>query len=385
MTMTMRIFWPLLVALPLAGAIGCGGLAQMTDATITSESWGEVEGRSVERYTLDNGAMTVRIVSYGATVTELWMAGKDGEREDVVLGFDDVGGYLDRSPYFGSIVGRCANRIANARFTLDGIEYSLAANNGPHHLHGGSKGYDKVVWDSRPLPVSGGVSVEFTRRSVDGEEGYPGNVDLRVVYTLTYDDELEVTMTATCDRPTPVNLVHHSYWNLAGHDSGTILDQHLALDCSRYTPGDATLIPTGEIAPVRGTPLDFTRAKAIGRDIDQLPGGGDDPGGFDHNFVIDGEVGAMRRAARVFDPDSGRAMEIWSDQAGIQFYSGNFLDGIVGKGGTSYDKHDGFCLETQVFPDAINKQGVDGWPSVVLRPGVTYRHRMVHRFIMIEE
>ncbi len=384
--MTMRIFWLLLVALPLAGAIGCGGLPQMTDATITSEPWGEVDGQSVDRYTLDNGGMTVRIVNYGATVTELWMDGKDGERQDIVLGFDDVDGYIDRSPYFGCTVGRCANRIANASFTLDGIDYSLAANNGPHHLHGGNQGFDKVVWDSRPLPASGGVSVEFTRRSVDGEEGYPGNVDLKVVYTLTYDDELEVKMTATCDRATPVNLAHHSYWNLAGHDSGTVLDQHLALDCSRYTPGDQTLIPTGEIAWVEGTPLDFTRPKAIGRDIGQLPGdGGDDPGGFDHNFVIDGEVGSMRRAARVFDPDSGRAMEIWSDQAGIQFYSGNFLNGIAGKGGVSYDKHDGFCLETQVFPDAIHKEGREGWPSVVLRPGETYRHTMVHRFSVIEE
>ncbi len=358
---------------------GDGRGPAVTDGIVV-EPWGEIDGKDVQRYTLDNGRMRVRIIDYGATVTECLVPGPDGELIDVVLGFDDIQGYTERSPYFGCIVGRCANRIAGGRFTLDGTEHSLATNNGEHHLHGGDKGFDKHIWSARPIETESGLGVELTLTSDDGDEGYPGRVHAAVRYILTDEDVLRVEMAAETNKNTPVNLAHHSYWNLAGHSSGTVLDQILTLNCSRYTPAQ-NLIPTGEIATVKGTPLDFTAGKAMGAEISGLPGDGDgDPGGYDHNFIVDGDAGVMRFAARVEEPNHGISMEVWTDQPGIQFYSGNFLDQVAGKAGASYPKHGGFCLESQIWPDAIHKEGEPNWPSVILKPGETYLHSMEHRF-----
>ncbi len=364
-------------ALLIALVASCSGIRSMH---IAEEPFGEVDGHAVRLFTLKNAnGLTAKITDYGAIVTELYVPDRDGELSDIVLGFDTVEEYVDGSPYFGAIVGRVANRIAGGTFELDGKTYTLAKNNGPHHLHGGVRGLDKVVWKAQAVPTEHGPSVVLTYRSPAGEEGYPGNVDVTVVYTLTDADELVVDMRATTDAPTPVNLAHHSYWNLAGHASGTILEHVLRVDADRYTPGDADLIPTGEIAPVQGTPFDFRAPRAIGADIDRLPAAGDDPGGYDVNYVLRGTE-APRSAARVHEPASGRVIEIETSAPGLQLYSGNFLDGIEGKDGASYGKHTGFCLETQLFPDAIHQRGRPGWPDPILRPGETYHHRMVHRF-----
>jgi aldose 1-epimerase len=368
-----------LLGLALVGT-GCQGTATMQ---VMEEQWGTADGKDVRLYTLDNGrGMVARITNYGGIVTELHVPDADGETADVVLGFESLDGYLAGHPYFGATVGRVGNRIAGGRFELDGRTYQLATNNGPNHLHGGEKRFDKVVWDSEPIETDHGVGVRLWYRSPDGEEGYPGTLDVTVDYVLTDANTLRVEMTATCDAATPANIVHHSYWNLAGHDAGDVLEQTLALEASRYTPADGTLIPTGAIEPVAGTPFDFTDAKTIGADIDQLPPAGDDPGGYDLNFVLDGADGKLRRAAVAADPESGRRMEIWTTMPGIQFYTGNFLDGtLTGKGGAVYEKHGGFCLETQLYPDAVNRRGTPGWPDPVLLPGETYRHVMLHRFL----
>jgi len=349
--------------------------------TPSTERWGTVDGQPVERYTLENRSGSVcKITNLGATVTELWLPDRDGALADVVLGFDDVDGYLTRSPYFGCIAGRCANRIEGGRFELDGEEYQLATNNGPHHLHGGDKGFDKAVWKLEGLDTfEDQASVTLSYRSVDGEEGYPGNLDVEVKYTLTDQNELVVEMTASTDEVTVVNLAHHSYWNLAGHDAGTILDHELTLACARYTPTDSTLIPTGELAPVDGTPFDFRQSKRIGADIDALQAQEDagHGGGYDLNYAVDGEPPGIRLVATVHDPSSGRAMELRSDQPGLQLYSGNFLDGVAGKAGASYQQYAGLCLETQCYPDAVHHPS---FPSVRLEPGATYRHVMIHSF-----
>ncbi|MCL4209473.1 MAG: galactose mutarotase [Phycisphaerales bacterium] len=357
---------------------GCGGTQSMT---IERADFGVADGQPVSLYTLTNRhGLVARITNYGAIVTELHVPDRNGRLDDVVLGFDTLAEYVDHNPYFGCMAGRCANRIANGRFTLDGVTHQLNTNNGPHHLHGGVKGFDKVVWDATPRTTAEGPSLRLTYLSPDGEEHYPGNLLVTVTYTLTHDNALRVETTATTDAPTIVNIVHHSYWNLAGHNSGTILAHQMQLPASSYTPADATLIPTGVIAPVTGTPFDFTMPKAMGEDIGQLPASGDDPGGYDLNYVVDGDPGAMRLAAIVHEPGSGRVMTIHADQPGIQFYTGNFLSDVPGKDGAIYPRHGGFCLETQKFPDSINKEGRPGWPSVILRPGQTYRHVMEHRF-----
>ena len=362
------------------GLSACAGTNSET-RTMTVKPFGELDGQEVQLFTLENAnGLSMSVTNYGATVTHLWVPDRTGETADVVLGFDTFEEYPERSPYFGCIAGRCANRIAGGRFSIDGKEYELARNNGPNHLHGGVKGFDKVVWEAAPL--ESGDAVAFKYRSPAGEEGYPGNVDVVVVYRLTDDDELVVDMKARTDAPTIVNLAHHSYWNLAGHDSGDILGHVLHVNAERYTPADSTLITTGELAPVAGTPFDFRAPKAIGEDIGELPGDGDDPGGYDMNFVINGSPGELRLAAVVHEPGSGRGMEIHTSEPGIQFYTGNFLDGSPGKGGALYPKHSGFCLETQHHPDSIHKEGLEGWPSVVLRPGEEYHHRMVHRFFV---
>ncbi|OUU23996.1 MAG: hypothetical protein CBC13_04340 [Planctomycetia bacterium TMED53] len=380
----------------LATALGCIGEAEwirdpgdggvaVTDGIVV-EPWGEIDGEAVQRYTLDNGSMRVRIIDYGATVTECLVPSKNGdELVDVVLGFDDLEGYMERSPYFGCIVGRCANRIANGKFELGGSTYTLATNNGPHHLHGGDKGFDKRIWESRPISSEKGIGVEMRLISLPGDEGYPGEVRAAVRYILTPDQQLRVEMAAEAGVSTPVNLAHHSYWNLAGHGSGSCLDQELQLQCSKYTPAQ-DLIPTGEIAAVSGTPMDFTKSRAIGSQLDQLPKPGEPfyAGGYDHNYVIDGEWGVLRLAAKASSAKTGIVMNVYADQPGLQFYSGNFLDNVSGKGGATYPQYGGFCLESQIWPDAINRRDLKDWPNVVLNPGELYTHTMVHEFSVVD-
>jgi len=360
------------------------GDAKLPAGSVTSKDWGEVDGKPVHLWTLKNGkGLEAEITDYGTIVVSLKVPDRKSVFADIVLGRPSAADYVARTQYFGCTAGRCANRIAGGKFSIDGKEYTLATNNGPNHLHGGVKGFDKVVWHGESKMTDNGPQVAFTYRAKDGEEGYPGNVDVKVVYTLTQMNELKVEMSATTDKPTIVNLAHHTYWNLAGQGSGDILGHVLMIPAKNYTPVDGTLITTGEIKPVAGTPLDFTTAKPIGQDFAKMASTGkDDPGGYDHNFVLDQspKEGAMWLSAVVVEPKSGRAMEVWSNQPGIQFYTGNFLDGIPGKDGTVYNKNGALCLETQAFPDSANKQGKAGWSNVVLQPGQTYTHNMVHRF-----
>jgi aldose 1-epimerase len=333
------------------------------------------DGTAVDIYTLTNAhGIEARIMTYGAILVSLRLPDRKGKLEDVVLGFDDLAGYLGTHPYFGAIVGRYANRIAKGRFTLNGLTYALARNNNGNSLHGGLKGFDKVVWKAEPVRDAGAVGVKLTYLSKDMEEGYPGNLAVTVVYTLTDADELRISYEATTDKATPVNLTNHAYWNLAGQGQGDILGHELEIEADKYTAVDsaANLIPTGRILGVKGTPFDFTSPHAIGERIAQVEGG------YDHNFVLRSGGGKMALAARVIEPVSGRVLEISTDQPGIQLYSGNFLDGTVkGKGGVAYQKHCGFCLETQHFPDSPNHPD---FPSTILEPGKKYATVTVHKF-----
>ena len=318
----------------------------------------------------------IKAITYGGIITSLRVPDRAGKTDDIVLGFDTLDGYLTDHPFFGAIIGRYGNRIGKAQFTLDGRTYKLAANNGPNHLHGGNKGFDKVLWTAEP--DAGANAIAFTRTSPDGEEGYPGNLRVRVTYTLTDANELIVEYRATTDKATPVNLTQHSYFNLAGHASGDILAHELMLNADRYTPVDDTLIPTGELASVQGTPFDFRKPTSIGARIDtdhpQLKAGK----GYDHNWVLNRKGAGLQPAARVTEPKSGRTLGISTTEPGIQFYAGNFLDGkIKGKGGAVYAHRTGFCLETQHFPDSPNKPT---FPSTTLSPGREYRTRTVFTF-----
>ncbi len=335
----------------LAAAAGADEAKNKSDkkekVSVKKEAFGKTpEGTEVDLYTLTNRAgMTAKVMTYGAILTELDVPDRDGKRGDVVLGFDNLKDYLAGHPFFGATVGRVANRIARGRFTLDGKEYKLAVNNGPNALHGGLKGFDKVVWKARPEESS----VVFTYVSKDGEEGYPGNLTATVTYTLTDENALRLDYTAKTDKATPVNLTNHSYFNLAGAKSGDILDHELKLDADKYTPVDGTLIPTGEIKPVQDTPLDFTKPKKIGARIDQLK---NEPRGYDHNYVLNSGGKKLALAATVYEPKSGRILQMYTTEPGVQFYTGNFLDGKqTGKGGVVYKKHWGFCLEAQHFPE----------------------------------
>lgn len=330
------------------------------------------DGRTVQVYTLINkNGLKARLINYGATLIELTAPDREGRFADIVLGFDDLEGYLKKSPYFGCIVGRYGNRIAQGRFTLDGVVHQLAANDGAHHLHGGRVGFDKVLWTAEPVSVEGGRGVRFGYLSPDGEEGYPGNLRVAVTYLLTDANELSIGYEAETDRATPVNLTHHSYFNLAGAGNGDVLNHELTLFAPGYTPVDAGLIPTGEVAPVAGTPFDFTKPARIGARIAEVPGG------YDHNFALESGGGRPAPAAAVYEPSTGRVLEISTTEPGLQFYAGNFLDGtIVGKGGKPYPKHAGFCLETQHFPDSPNRPG---FPSAILRPGQKLESRTVHK------
>ena len=379
----MNTIHTLAILAPLMLAATCALASTPAGPGISVAPWGTVDGKDVHLWTMKNSnGMEAQVTDYGTILVALKVPDAKRGLTDVVLGRSSVADYVARTQYFGCTAGRCANRIAGGKFTLDGVTSTLATNNGPNHLHGGVKGFDKVMWTGVASITEEGPCVTFTYRSVDGEEGYPGNVDAKIVYTITDANELKVDMYATTDKATPVNLAHHSYWNLAGHGSGSALEHTLMLPAAQYTPVDATLITTGEIKPVAGTPLDFTTTKVIGKDFAQLPPVKEDPGGYDHNFVLDRKVvkGSLWLSAVLCDPKSGCTMEVWSNQSGIQFYSGNFLDGVPGKDGAVYAKNSAVCLETQMFPDAINKRGVAGWPDVVLKPGATYEHHMVHAF-----
>ena len=341
----------------------------------TAAPFGKVDDIPVELYTLTNkNGLIAKITNFGATVVELHVPDRTGALADIVLGFDNVDAYAAGGPYFGAIVGRVANRIGNARFTLDGKEYPLVANDKPHHLHGGRKGWDKVVWGATLSNSADGSSLALTHVSKDGEEGYPGTVSAKTIYTLTNDNELKVEMQATTDPTTLVNMAHHSYWNLGGHNSGTILDHVMTLSADQYTPG-TPMVPDGRVMAVKGTPFDFTSPKAIGHDLKQI---GNTPTGYDHNFVLNGAPNQLRPVARVKDPKSGRVMTLSADQPGVQFYTGNFLNGSAKGKGATYAQYSGFCLETQKFPNAIN---IPAWrDQVILKPGQAYRHVMIHKF-----
>ena len=340
---------------------------------IQKASFGKVDGKPVDLYTLTNAKGAVaKITNYGAIVTELHVPDRDGKMADVVLGFDNVDDYVKKSPFFGAIVGRVANRIKDATFVLEGKTYTLNANDKPHTLHGGPKGWDKVIWTAAPKETKDGPSLKLTHISPDGEEKFPGTVTATATYTLTNDNELKIEMTATTDKTTVVSMVHHSYWNLAGN--GTILDHELVLHADNYTPGNP-MVPDGTVKPVKGTPFDFTVSKPIGRD---LKAAGGKPVGYDHNWVVNGDPKAMREVAKLKDPKSGRVLTIVADQPGIQFYTGNFMDGSNTGKGVKQVQYSGLCLETQKFPNAIN---VPAWKDqVILRPGQTYKHTMIHKF-----
>ena len=336
------------------------------------------DGNAVEIYTLTNAhGLEMRVMTYGGIIMSLKVPDRSGHLGDIVLGFDTLDGYLKDPPYFGALVGRYGNRIAKGRFTLDGKTFALATNNGPNHLHGGVKGFDKVVWNAVPGTDANGVGLTLSRISPDGEEGYPGSLQATVRYTLTDKNELAIDYRATTDKATPVNLTQHSYFNLAD-EAADILGHELTIHASRYTPVDATLIPTGELAPVEGTPFDFRKSTAIGAriatDDAQLKNGG----GYDHNWVLDRSGSGLQSAARLVDPKSGRTLEVATTEPGLQFYSGNFLDGtITGKEGRVYRHRSGLCLETQHYPDSPNHPT---FPSSIVRPGQTYSSQTVLTF-----
>jgi len=337
------------------------------------------DGTPVELYTLTNAnGLEAKITNYGGIVVSLLVPDRDGKPGDVVLGYETLEEYIENNPYFGTLVGRYGNRIARGKFTLEGIEYTLAQNDGENHLHGGPKGFDKVVWKADAVRSKKSVGLKLTYLSKDGEEGYPGNLSVTVVYTLTNDNELKIEYTAVTDKVTIVNLTHHGYFNLAGAGLGDILGHELMIKADRFTPVDKGLIPTGELRSVKGTPMDFTQAVAIGARIDQAAEQLVLGGGYDHNWVLNNGDGSLALAARVYEPTTGRVMEVYTTEPGIQFYSGNFLDGsITGKGGKVYEYRYGFCLETQHFPDSPNKPD---FPSTVLKPGETYTTTTIYTF-----
>jgi len=346
---------------------------------IETQPFGKMpDGRAVQVYTLRNGAVTVRITNYGGRIVSVLAPDRNGKSADVVLGFRTLDEYLKDASFQGALIGRYGNRIAKGRFSLDGQTYSLPRNNGVNHLHGGPKGFYAVLWAGVVRAQPDGDALELTYASPDGEEGYPGALQAKVVYALADGGRLRIDYTATTDKPTIVNLTNHAYFNLAGEGSGDILGHEMQVEADRFTPVDETLIPTGELKAVAGTPFDFTKPIAIGAHIEDK-----DPQlvigkGYDHNFVLRGGVGALRLVARLTEPKSGRVLEVLTTEPGLQFYSGNFLDGsFSGQSGKPYAFRSAFCLEAQHFPDSPNQPA---FPSVVLKPGETYRQSTVYRF-----
>lgn len=361
-----------------AKGVEMSGENRSESMSIKRRDFGKTDnGDPVELYTLTNkNGMVAKIMTYGAIVTELHVPDKNGKDADVVLGFDNLQQYLKGHPFFGAIAGRYANRIAKGTFELDGQTYHLPINNGPNTLHGGTRGFDKYVWKAVPKESGDGVSLALSMMSPDGDQGFPGNLNVTVTYTLKNDNSITIDYIATTGKDTVINLTNHSYFNLAGESSGTIEDQIMQINADRYTPVDATQIPTGEIAPVEGTVFDFTKPMVIGARINDVPGG--PPTGYDHNYVLNSSDGSLALAARAKDPKSGRVLEVWTTQPGVQFYTGNFLNGtLTGIGGTKYQIHDAFCLETQHFPDSPNRPN---FPTTELKPGETFHQVTVWKF-----
>ncbi len=351
-------------------------------ARVTRAAYGTLPtGEQVHAFTMRNArGIEMRVLDFGGIIVSLRTPDRAGNPGDIVLGMDDLAGYVKSSPYFGAITGRYANRIAKGEFTLDGTTYKLAVNNGPNALHGGLRGFDRVVWQAEPSADSSGARLVLRYTSADGEEGYPGTLRATVTYTLTDRNELAIEYQATTDKPTPINLTNHSYFDLAGEGSGTVLGHVLTIDADRYVPVDSTFIPTGDLASVAGTPFDFRKPTAIGARIDQPDQQLKNGHGYDHTFVLNRPAGSsgLVHAAHVVEPTSGRTLDVATTEPGVQFYTGNFLDGkVVGKNGHAYPRRGGFCLETHHFPDSPNKPQ---FPSTILRPGETYHSRTVFTF-----
>jgi aldose 1-epimerase len=361
--------------------IGCTSMSNPTPSgTISQAPFGNTpDGTPVAIYTLRNSkGMEARIMTYGGIVQSLKVPDKNGKLGDVVLGYDDLDGYLKATPYFGALVGRYGNRIGGAKFTLEGKTYTLATNNGPNSLHGGIKGFDKVVWKATSLMTADGPALQLTYFSKDGEEGFPGNLKVTAVYTLTDDNELRLDFTATTDQPTVCNLTHHSYFNLAGQGNGDILGHIVYINADNTTPVDSNLITTGKIKPVDGTPFDFRKPTAIGARINDPDTVLQYGPGYDHNWVINKPMGKLGLQARVYEPATGRVMEVFSTEPGLQFYTGNSLDGsITGKDGKVYQRRTAFCMEPQHYPDSPNKPM---FPTTELKPGETYQNTIIYRF-----
>ncbi|HSV11401.1 MAG TPA: aldose epimerase family protein [Hanamia sp.] len=347
--------------------------AESAKEGISKIDWGKVDGKEVYLFTLVNNKGTeVKISNYGGTVTSFITPDKNDKKSEIIVGFDSLNQYLQKPPYFGALIGRYGNRIGNAKFTLDGTTYHLAANDGKNTLHGGLKGFDKVVWDAT-VPSDSVPSLTLKYRSKDGEEGFPGNLNVTVNYTLTNDNELKIEYNAETDKATPVNLTNHTYFNLSGDVNNTILDETLMIDADRYTPVDSTLIPTGKIVAVKGTPYDFTSPKKIGQDINQVKGG------YDFNWVLNRKDSSLQKVAVLSDPISGRTLEVYTTQPGLQFYTGNFLDGkFINRDGKPIKQHAALCLETQHFPDSPNEPD---FPSTILRPGEKYHSVTVYKVV----
>jgi aldose 1-epimerase len=388
MQLSERTGCPRVAAVFMALAVllaGCGRFgAHVQQPTLTSEPFGRTpDGKVVDVITFRNSAgIEVRVMTYGAVILSIKTPDRTGTIGDIVLGFDDLASYIAKSPYFGAVVGRYGNRIAKGAFTLDGHTYTLAKNDGPNTLHGGVKGFDKVVWTAEPFQEHYGVGVRLSYTSVDGEEGFPGTLRADVAYTLDDNNQLTIDYHATTDKATVVNLTQHSYFNLSAGQAADVLSHRLTLDADRYTPVDATLIPTGELAPVAGTPFDFRTPTPIGSRIDaaneQLTRGH----GYDHNWVLTKSGPGLSHAARVEEPVTGRTLDVSTTEPGVQFYTGNFLDGtLTGKGGRTYGRRSALCLETQHFPDSPNHPQ---FPSTVLRPGEDYRSKTVWTFGVVK-
>ena len=378
MTETAKFFLSLIVGVVFLGAFILKAEAK---PSVKKADWGKTaEGTAVEIYTLKNSAgAEAQIITYGSTVVSLKMPDKNGKFADVVLGYDSIADYEKNQAYIGALVGRYANRIAKGRFTLDGKEYVLAKNNGENHLHGGLKGFDKVVWTARGFVDKTGANVELNYLSRDGEEGYPGNLSVKVVYSLTENNELKIVYSAETDKNTIVNLTQHSYFNLAGAGVGDILNHQLTIYADKFTPTDNGSIPTGELRSVKGTPFDFLTPQKIGARINQADEQLKFGNGYDQNWILNKTAGkSPSLAATVYEPVSGRVMEVYTTEPGLQFYAGNYLDGAIkGKSGQNYPRRSGFCLETQNFPDSPNKSN---FPSPVLKTGETYRPTTLYKF-----
>jgi len=372
----MKLIPNLFIVLALLSSCSNPGKKDMN----TSDSLSAASTPKLEQFTLANSnGLKMTVTNFGCRIQSLWVPDKNGALADIVLGYDSIKRYLDGNPYFGSVIGRYGNRIARGKFSLGGKEYQLATNNGLNSLHGGPQGFHNRYWAVQPIKQDGADALEFRYKSTDGEEGYPGNLEVKMVYTLTDKNELVIDYEASTDQPTVVNLTHHSYFNLAGAGSGDILAHKLTINANAFTPVDSTLIPSGKLQPVKGTPFDFLAPHAIGERIngnhEQLKFGK----GYDHNWVLNKQPDSLSLAATVTEPVSGRTMEVWTTEPGIQFYSGNFLNGAdIGKGGIPYKFRTGFCLEAQHFPDSPNQKD---FPSTELKPGQTYRQKTIYKFL----